>query len=122
MKISKSVISILIVLLFSVLLIFSMRSFDDAKCEYLNQFLAIKFIGVVQSKFIDSSEHSYPTIFISDTSQRSQVSLNLLYDTTNLYNILNIGDSVFKPYLIRKMKVVRAGKIIYDKEIDFGCE
>lgn len=114
---------ILILLATSLLYLFYFtNNFNQAECTRLKDFKNLKLSGVIINKFIDSSEHSYPLIIIRDTLQKGKVAINLIYDTTKAYNILNIGDSIKKDFGSLYIQKKVSGKYLKLSRIDFGCD
>ena len=73
-------------------------------------------------KFYDSTNHSYPLVYIKRFTSGSRVTLNLVLDTSSFFKDIKVNDTVSKDansYWIYKKE---NGVFIQYKSIDFGCE
>jgi hypothetical protein len=77
--------------------------------------------GVIVQKFRNPNEHSYPTLIIKNFDSDSLESLNLLGDTTNTYNALNVSDTIFKNENEDQLFLKKNGGYQPIARIDFGC-
>lgn len=118
----KRVSILLLVAIALIYIFFFSISFNQAECTYLIDFKKLKFSGIIINKFIDSSEHSYPLIIVKDTDVRENITINLVYDTTKTFNILNIGDSIKKEFGSLYIQKKVGSKYIKLARIDFGCD
>jgi hypothetical protein len=93
--------------------------FNDGRCESLKEYKDLYINGRVINKYIDSTQHSYPIVLITNINLASQ-KLNLAFDTTDSYLLINIGDSLLKKR-DELLLVIKKRKKTIKKIIDFGC-
>ena len=103
---SRNIISIIFIALFITYLYFKLPSGKDVRERLNNDFLISQFEGVITNKFIDRNEHSYPIIIIKSFENDSLIRINLVRESTNIFDSLIISDSIYKykndSLLIRK--------------------
>ena len=75
--------------------------------------------GILTNKFIDSSEHSYPILIINNFDSTART-INLVFDATNLFSAVDIGDSIFKKKNETWLEIINNNKHL-TRNIDFGC-
>ncbi len=110
---------------FTFLLIFIIKIIFEsskARCEVLNDFMKSHYDGLITAKYIDSTDHSTKTVVIKNFRDGTSDTLKLLdWDKSNVYDLLNNNDTVFKRqgsniiYLGNK-----GGKSSYI--LNFGCD
>lgn len=111
-------LSVVAILGIAIYLIFG-PSFQDEICQNFEQAKELKFQGVVQNKYIDKDEHSYPIIEIKQFNNENS-RLNLTNDKSGLFDFLQIGDTVIKK-TGTTFRVKKANRW-HEMNIDFGCE
>jgi hypothetical protein len=93
----------------------------NTRCVVYDDFLKLSLNGIVKSKYIDSSNHSFPTIEIKNFKSNNTEKLLLDLDTTNLYNQLNIGDTIFKSKNKDAIFRIESHKQYFISKVNFGC-
>jgi hypothetical protein len=77
--------------------------------------------GVVQKKYIDSSQHSFPTIEIQNLKDFKIKKLNLILDTSGFFDRINLNDTLKKEIGSSEIHVLRENTEELLLKIDFGC-
>lgn len=93
----------------------------DSRCIIYNEFLKIKLNGIVLKKYIDSSQHSFPTIEIENLKDYKIEKLNLNLDTSGIYNKISVNDTLSKETGKDEVFVIKGKEKILLAKIDFGC-
>ena len=93
----------------------------NTRCVVYDDFLKLSLNGIVKSKYIDSLNHSFPTIEIKNFKSTNTEKLLLDLDTSNLYNQLNIGDTVFKSKNDDTIFRIESNKQYFISKVNFGC-
>jgi hypothetical protein len=73
-------------------------------------------------KNIDRKEHSYPIISIKNFTKDSIVNLNLSLNTTDFFNVINVGDTLLKTKNSSWIYKKEAGAFNKYKSINFDCK
>ena len=116
----KPIVGLVIFIILIILLYFAPQSGDE--CESRQEYLDEYFVGVVDSKYKDSTEHMFNIINVGHKR------LNLVdfsYDINNLYGFVQIGDSLIKQKgelgvrIKRKIDSVQLDTII---ELNTNCK
>lgn len=94
-KMKKKLIYLTPILLIAVVFILLSYNKGSLICDRFSLFQGISYSGVVVQKFIDRENHAYPTVIIKDSSD-VLVKINLMFDTNNVYDAINIGDTIQK--------------------------
>jgi hypothetical protein len=118
---NKNIVSVIVLVIFFSWVYFFTPSYNDSQCNKLKDFKKLYINGVVIKKYIDSQEHSYPMIFIKNFNSNDTVNLNLVFDTTNLFNVLKESDTVYKDRNKLDLYISNNGKSVFFNRIDFGC-
>lgn len=118
---NKKIVYLICFFIIGILTIYVLDNpFTDGRCDLLDKFRKARINGAVSEKYIDSSQHSYPTVIIRGYDSTTSL-INLVFDTTNTFKIINIGDVVIKDsnsqYLIIQHKGIQTTKYL-----DFGCK
>ena len=95
------------------------KLFNDESCNLLKRYRRLNLNGILANKFIDSSEHSYPILIINNFDSTVE-KINLVLDTTNLFSVVDIGDSIFKKKNETWLEIKSNNKH-FKRNIDFGC-
>jgi len=93
----------------------------NTRCVVYDDFLKLSLDGIVISKYIDSSNHSFPTIEIKNFKLANTEKLLLDLDTSNLYNRLSIGDTVLKSKNDDTVFRLESNKQYFISKVNFGC-
>lgn len=93
----------------------------NTRCVVYDDFLKLSLNGIIISKYIDSSNHSFPTIEIKNFKSTNTEKLLLDLDTSNLYNQLHIGDTVLKPKNGDTIFRLESNKLHFISKVNFGC-
>jgi hypothetical protein len=93
-------------ILFSLFLIlhFFKCSKHDIKKQQIKINLDLEYNGIIKNKFIDKFEHSWPVIVLDNDKK--------IYIPDNIYQKINIKDSIFKRKESLLIMVFRDSKII----------
>jgi len=116
---SRNILRIIFIALFIAYLYFILPSGKEVGERLNNNFLKSQFEGVIINKFIDKNEHSYPIIIIKTFENDSIIKINLVRESTNIFDSLIISDSIYKyknkSFLIRKRNGQQSfiGPVIY---------
>ena len=94
----------------------------NVRCDAYNQFLLLSLNGVVDQKYIDSSQHSYKTVIIKNIKDSALEKVLLDFDLSGLYDHINVTDTIYKD--IHDDNVFKSinGKKILISKADFGCQ
>lgn len=93
----KKYIIVTLVLIWSFLIIWLIEPTNSRINSGLyKDFLDLSFYGVVDTKFIDTSNHSYPTLVLRFLDKDSVLSINLIGEKSGLYNEIHISDTLLK--------------------------
>lgn len=65
------------------------------ECEYQKNFKNSEWNGKINDKYLDSANHSYPTISVKNDNEVFKIQAGILYDFNNFEHI-QIGDSISK--------------------------
>lgn len=93
----------------------------NSRCVTYDDFLNEYYNGVVVKKYIDSSEHSYKTVEIKNFGNSEVDKLILDFDTTDLYDRLNLNDSIYKQTGKDSIFFILSGRKVFISRADFGC-
>lgn len=77
---------------------------------------SVYYDGIVTNKYIDSTEHNYRTIILSNHK-----SLWMDWDESGLYEFIEVNDSIVKDTGSYEVRLYR-DSIEYNFIIDFGCD
>lgn len=94
----------------------------NSRCVTYDDFLNESFYGRVINKYIDSSQHSYMTVEILNLKDSVVKKLILDFDTTNLFNVLKLKDTIYKKKNDDSLFRIISGKKDFISRVDFGCE
>ena len=72
------------------------------------------------NKYIDSSQHSYPTLILQDDRGDHFKNLDLIFDKGDLFDFLSVGDSIKKEKGTAMVTVINS-KMDTTIKVDFGC-
>jgi hypothetical protein len=92
----------------------------ESNCYRHKEFLPIKFNGRIIDKYLDSAEHLYPTIIIKQIDAKEFIHINLIHEKSDLFNYLQIGDTISKRKDQNIITIIRQADTII-RNIDFGC-
>lgn len=116
----KGLIILILIVGFYGAIFYFFPSLSENDCIWDEKFKALELNGVIEKKYIDSNQHSYPMIEIRQFGGDSLALINLIGDTTNSFNKLNIGDTIRKSSGNNSIKLKnRNGE--YEIAVDFGC-
>lgn len=95
-------------------------SIKDINCIHFKTLENLSYRGVVINKFIDSTQHNYPTIVIKKMDN-SRFKFDLTHDKSGIYNFLLIGDTIVKRKESYQIEVSRNG-MKNTFVLDYGCD
>jgi len=81
----------------------------------------LKFNGVIIAKYLDSSQHFYPTIVLHQIITNDTLRFYLIHEKSQLYEFLEKGDIISKKANLNILTIKRSGAVL-SKKIDFGCK
>jgi hypothetical protein len=108
-------------LFFGIRLFLSFPSLNDSACNSFKTFKNYKYDYLILNKYLDSTQHSYPTLVMQDAKGNKFESQDLIMDNSGLFDFLITGDSITKKQgsdLVR----VKNSKIDTTFQADFGCD
>ncbi len=107
-------------IIFTILFLLSFPSLNDSACNSFKDFKRYKYDYVLINKYLDSTQHSYPTLILQDSQGNKIKNQDLIKDNSGLFDFVNIGDSIKKKEGDSLVNVInnRLDTII---EVDFGC-
>jgi len=94
----------------------------NSRCITYDNFLKTSLDGVVVNKYIDSSQHSYPTLEIKNLKNLELNKLNLVLDTTSFYDDVSVSDTIYKELNNDSVFRFKNGIKCFILKIDFGCK
>ena len=115
----RNILRIIFIALFIAYLYFILPSGKEVRERLNNNFLESQFEGVIVNKFIVKNEHSYPIVIIKSFENDSLIKINLVRESTNIFDSLIISDSIYKykneSLLIRKRNGLQSfiGPVIF---------
>jgi hypothetical protein len=89
-------------------------------CSAYRDFKNYEYNYIVVNKYIDSTQHSYPTLILRDSLGNQFSSTDLNFDRSGLFDILSIGDSIEKK-TGTGLVTVSNSKLDTTIMVDFGC-
>jgi hypothetical protein len=94
---------------------------NEKVCDTYKDFKKSTFNYLVVNKYIDSTQHSYPTLILKDKNGNQFKDIDLVSDNSSLFDLLSVGDSINKE---RQTDLVRIknGKIDTTVKVDLGCD
>ena len=92
----KSILGVIIVLLFFLLLYLTLPSDKEVRENNRTNFINLSFRGVVSDKFIDKSEHSFPIVIIKSIEDTIVYKINFARESNSLFDSINTMDTVYK--------------------------
>lgn len=94
----------------------------NVRCDALDQFLAMSFKGIVNQKYIDSSQHSYKTVVLYNFEDSVSKKIFFDFDLNDSFDKINVRDTIYKDIHNDSIfKLINRQKIFISK-IDYGCE
>ena len=117
----KGFVSFLIVASLSGILFYFFNRKINIKCKEFMDFKALSINGKVVNKYYDSTNHSFPVILIRNFQVSDLIQINLANDTIDLFNKVNINDTIIKIRGDSIIKIIGNGGIL-QRQLDFGCK
>ncbi|WP_115121940.1 hypothetical protein [Marinirhabdus gelatinilytica] len=71
--------------------------------EYYKEYT---YSGLVTNKFIDSKQHNYQTVIIQNGEEKDILLLD--FETSGLFDFIEVGDSIFKKKSSLKLRLIRS--------------
>ena len=93
----------------------------NSRCEVYDEFLLKSFDGYVFNKYIDHNEHEYKTVIIKNHLSTKNDTLLFTFDTTNLFERININDTLRKEMYNDSIFIIRSNEKVFLDKMDFGC-
>ena len=101
-------------------LFLSLPSLNDGACNRFKDFKSYKYDYLVINKYLDSNEHSYPTLILQDGKGDRFQNQDLIDDNSGLFQFLSVGDSIQKRKGDSVVNVIR-NKLDTTIKVNFGC-
>ena len=98
----------------------SIKRDNERVCESYKDFKKSTFNYLVVNKYIDSSQHSYPTLILQDKAGNQYKDYDLNFDNSAVYDLLSVGDSINKGIQTDLVRI-KNSKIDTTVKVDFGC-
>lgn len=95
-------------------------SLYDGECNWDKRFKEIELNGIVEKKYLDTNQHSYPMMEIRQLGVDTLVLINLIGDTTSSYYKIEIGDTIVKAKGNNLFRLRKNGNE-FIISVDFGC-
>lgn len=115
----KAIISFVIMLVFFYWVYFFTPTLKESACGAYKDFKLLQINGVVEKKYVDSSEHSYPILEVRNFANKLDT-LNLVFDETDFFELIKINDTLIKN-INDKLILIKNKNGSYKKELNFGC-
>lgn len=112
-------IGILIAFIFS--LVGSIKRGNERVCDSYNDFKKSSFKYLVVNKYIDSTEHSYPTLVLEDKNGNKFKDFDLVSYNSRLFDLLSVGDSMNKEMETDLVRI-KNNRIDTTININFDCD
>jgi hypothetical protein len=93
----------------------------NVRCDAYDEFLQMSLNGVVIQKYIDYKQHSYKTILVKNFENQTVEKILLDFDLSELYNNINVTDTIYKEVHNDSVFRGRNGQKILISKVDFGC-
>ncbi len=119
---SKGYLNFFIFIAMMVSLYFLIPSHENQNCEYEERMLNRRIAGVVKRRFIDSSNHSSPTILVQDLKSGKIDTIYFFLDNSNVFHLTKESDTLSKALNSLKVYKVSHGELQLLDEIDADCE
>lgn len=95
----KIIILISVFTTFWIIILFLLPDEEQDRCQNQDYFRRIALDGVVKGKYLDLSDHSVPTIVVSNINYFKLDTVSFFGDFSNLFNDININDTIIKKKL-----------------------
>ncbi|MCV9386615.1 hypothetical protein [Reichenbachiella ulvae] len=118
MRKTKVLLPLIAVSVYLYVVIFIFSDQDAIDCNLKKKLMRQSFDGVVESKFIDTSNHSYKMITLLKDGRESSV--NLTFFLPSIYDQIHVGDHLSKAKGSKYVSVNNRELITVDEEIK--CE
>ena len=110
-----------VLILFIFFVAATIKEANVAPCNSYKDFKSSVYDYLIINKYIDSSEHSDPTLVLQDNKGYQFKNVDLIFDKTDLFDFLSIGDSIKKKKGADLIRVVNS-QIDTTLKVDFGCD
>lgn len=110
-----------LLILFIVFVAGTIKDDNAALCNSYKDFKSDTYDYLVINKYIDSNEHSYPTLVLQYKDGYQFKNTDLDFDKSNLFNFLSVGDSIKKEKGSAIVRVINR-KVDTTFKVDFGCD
>jgi hypothetical protein len=97
------------------------KTVSNAPCDRFNEFKDYKYDYLILNKYLDTTQHSYPTLILQDATGNKFVNQDLILDRSELFDFLTIGDSIKKQQGTVLVNIINS-KTDTTFEVDFGCD
>ena len=94
----------------------------NSRCVTYKEFYSISLHGIIINKYIDSSQHSYNTLEIKDFGNSEVKKILLDFDTTNLFDKIQINDTMYKEINKDSVFVIKNKEKKLLSIVDFACD
>ena len=98
-----------------------MKTVSNAPCDRFKEFKNYKYDYVILNKYLDTAQHSYPTLILQDAKGNKFINQDLIPDHSELFDFLSIGDSIKKQQGTALVNIINS-KTDTTFEVDFGCD
>lgn len=97
------------------------KTVSNAPCDRFKEFKDYKYDYLILNKYLDTTQHSYPTLVLQDNKGYKFQNQDLILDNSGLFYFLIAGDSIKKQKGTASVKIIR-NKTDTTFEVDFGCD
>jgi hypothetical protein len=95
---------------------------NSQNCRSYTLFRERGFEGVIADKFFDETQHSVPTVVLYSFRDDGQLKINLLNETSGLFEDLSKGDTVMKSQNSSSIFVRRNAEYEIERIAEFNCD
>ena len=110
-----------LLILFIVFVAGTIKEDNAALCNSYEDFKSDTYDYLVINKYIDSNQHSYPTLVLQYKDGYQFKNTDFDFDKSNLFNFLSVGDSIKKEKGAAIIRVINR-KVDTTFKVDFGCD
>jgi len=94
----------------------------NVRCDTYDKFVLGLIDGVVEQKYIDSSQHGYKTVELRSLKDSALEKMFFDFDLTELYDSINVTDTLYKGANSDSVFRLTNGQRILISKADFGCK
>ena len=99
----------------------SIKKDNEMACDSYKDFKKSAFNYLLVNKYIDSTQHSYPTLILEDKNGNQFKDFDLVSYNSSLFDLLSVGDSINKEKQTDLVRI-KNSRIDTTVKVDFDCD